>query len=30
MDLLMEKEFIKKPDIKLLEAAFKKAVDAVK
>jgi malate dehydrogenase (oxaloacetate-decarboxylating) len=30
MDLLMEKEFIKKPDIKLLEAAFKKAVEAVK
>jgi malate dehydrogenase (oxaloacetate-decarboxylating) len=30
MDLLMEKEFIKKPDIKLLEDAFKKAVDSVK
>jgi len=26
----MKKEFIKKPDIKLLEDAFKKAVDAVK
>jgi len=30
MDLLMKKEFIKKPDIKLLEDAFKKAVDSVK
>ena len=30
MDLLMEKNFIKKPDIKLLEDAAKKAIDAVK
>ena len=30
MGLLMEKNFIKKPDIKLLEDAVKKAVDAVK
>ena len=30
MDLLMEKDFIKKPDMKLLEDAFKKAVDSVK
>ena len=30
MGLLMEKNFIKKPDITLLEAAVKKAVDAVK
>ena len=30
MDLLMEKNFIKKPDIKLIEEAAKKAIDAVK
>ena len=30
MDLLMEKNFIKKPDMKLLEAAAKKAIDSVK
>ena len=30
MGLLMEKNFIKKPDIKLLEDAVKKAVAAVK
>jgi malate dehydrogenase (oxaloacetate-decarboxylating) len=30
MGLLMEKNFIRKPDIKLLEDAVKKAVDAVK
>ncbi|MFH0974266.1 MAG: NADP-dependent malic enzyme [Spirochaetota bacterium] len=30
MDVLMEKQFIKKPDIALLEAAAKKAIDAVK
>ncbi len=30
MDLLMEKNFIKKPDIKLIEDAAKKAVDAVR
>jgi malate dehydrogenase (oxaloacetate-decarboxylating) len=30
MGLLMEKNFIKKPDIKMLEDAVKKAVDAVK
>jgi malate dehydrogenase (oxaloacetate-decarboxylating) len=30
MDLLMEKNFIKKPDIKLLEDAAKKAIDSVK
>jgi len=30
MGLLMEKNFIRKPDIKLLEDAIKKAVDAVK
>ncbi len=30
MDLLMEKNFIKKPDTKLIEDAAKKAVDAVR
>jgi malate dehydrogenase (oxaloacetate-decarboxylating) len=30
MDLLMDKNFIKKPDIKLIEEAAKKAIDAVK
>jgi len=30
MGLLMKEGFIKEPDIKLLEAAIKKAVDAVK
>ena len=30
MELLMEKNFIKKPDIKLIEDAAKKAIDAVK
>jgi malate dehydrogenase (oxaloacetate-decarboxylating) len=30
MGLLMEKNFIKKPDIKLLEDAVKKAIEAVK
>ena len=30
MDLLMEKNFIKKPDIKLIENAAKKAIDSVR